>query len=112
MYVSNAPSRAPFQSIAQTLSIHVASLAKRPRSWNGYAVKIPCTSSTRQRLVRRLDVELHVAVRAPEQRLEAPVRAAVGPERVVHAADRAPFDVVAISLPSLRVEQRLGVGER
>jgi hypothetical protein len=35
MYVSKAPRRAPFQLIAQTLSIHGASLAKRPRSRNG-----------------------------------------------------------------------------
>ncbi len=47
MYVSNAPTRAPFQFMRHMSASQGRSLANRARSANGYAVKTPCRSCTR-----------------------------------------------------------------
>ena len=64
------------------------SLAKRPRSSERIRGEDPVQVVHAERLVGGLDVELHVAARAPVQRLEAAPLAAVRAEHVAHAADR------------------------
>ena len=64
-----------------------------------------------ERLVRRLDLELHVAVGPEPERLEAPPLAAVGPEPSVTPAIVLPSISLRFPLWPLRVLERLGVDE-